>query len=61
MGFSSPKKPLDLADFLSRKGTPRRSRYAFSSRTVSEPEQVDDDETAAISDVTSSGDDSAER
>ena len=61
MGFSSPKKPLDLADFLSRKGTPRRSRYTYSSRAVSEPEQADDDDSAAIDEVKGGGADGADR
>ena len=55
MGFSSPKKPLDLADFLSRKGIPRRSRYAYSSRAVGESEPADEDDADAIGAVRSGG------
>ena len=27
MGYSNPKKPFDLKDFLSKKGTPRRNPW----------------------------------
>jgi hypothetical protein len=32
MGFSTPKTPFNLADFLSQKGTPRSSRKPAWSR-----------------------------
>ena len=41
MGYSTPKKPFDLTEFLSKKGTPRPARWrsrAAAPRVAEEPE-----------------------
>jgi hypothetical protein len=51
MGFSTPKPPFNLAQFLSEKGTPRSSRkpqwQRRSPTSATEAEVTVDDETAA--------------
>lgn len=37
MGFSTPKKPFDLKDFLSQKGVPRSNRRPNWKRAPSTP------------------------
>lgn len=46
MGYSPQKKPFDLTDFLSRKGSARPSRSSFRgfSRARSNVREADDDE-----------------
>ncbi|GKY87122.1 hypothetical protein [Sinisalibacter aestuarii] len=45
MGYSVPKKPFDLKEFLSEKASPRRSRWSYRARAAaaqkpaSEPKQ----------------------
>lgn len=46
MGFSTPKTPFNLADFLSQKGTPQRSRKPVWNRR---PARSTEDDTVVES------------
>lgn len=56
MGFSTPKAPFNLADFLSQKGTPRRAhRPRFARRPAEVAPDPSGDETAATLEAAAQG------
>jgi hypothetical protein len=44
MGFSTPKEPFDMKDFLSKKGIPKPSRYGRSPARPMQPSKSDADD-----------------
>lgn len=56
MGFSTPKPPFNLAQFLSEKGTPRSSRKPQWKRrtptSASESEVSSDDQSEGVAEST---------
>lgn len=64
MGFSTPKPPFNLAQFLSEKGTPRSSRKPQWKRrtptSASESEVSSDDQSDAAAESPSEGADKPE-